>query len=180
MSASVNSVRVLSREKKIWIREQRYVLFRLIYSFVSCIFFPQKIRELIQALDRQKDEAIERTFKGVAHHFQKVFSELVPDGKGQIVMQKLTTGGGMCFSSTHHFSLNVCLLSIPVQKKKARSPNTLVWQSKWPSPEHKRQCTCSICQEVRNRWWPWLSSLPSKGVYTYATINLHTQIISFQ
>lgn len=66
------------------------------------------ITELIQALDRKKvrgsfslllafsfinvfspqDEAIERTFKGVAKHFSQVFSELVPDGKGVLVMQR--------------------------------------------------------------------------------------------
>ena len=47
-----------------------------------------RITELIQALDRKKDEAIERTFKGVAKHFAQVFSELVPDGKGVLVMQR--------------------------------------------------------------------------------------------
>ena len=31
-----------------------------------------------QALDMRKDEAIERTFKGVAKHFRDVFAELVP------------------------------------------------------------------------------------------------------
>jgi structural maintenance of chromosome 3 (chondroitin sulfate proteoglycan 6) len=48
----------------------------------------ERITELIQALDRKKDEAIERTFKGVAKHFAQVFSELVPDGKGVLVMQR--------------------------------------------------------------------------------------------
>eukprot|EP00894_Picocystis_sp_ML_P003562 jgi/Pico_ML_1/54079/g4504.t1 len=38
----------------------------------------QKIRELIEVLDHRKDEAIERTFKGVAKNFKEVFSELVP------------------------------------------------------------------------------------------------------
>lgn len=37
-----------------------------------------KIQELISALDARKDEAIERTFKGVAKHFREVFEELVP------------------------------------------------------------------------------------------------------
>lgn len=39
-----------------------------------------KIRELIGVLDARKDEAIERTFKGVAKHFREVFGELVPGG----------------------------------------------------------------------------------------------------
>ena len=47
-----------------------------------------KIRQLIETLDMRKDEAIERTFKGVALHFREVFSELVPGGRGELVMQK--------------------------------------------------------------------------------------------
>ncbi|CAN8247051.1 unnamed protein product [Cochlearia groenlandica] len=48
----------------------------------------EKIKELISVLDQRKDESIERTFKGVAHHFRKVFSELVQDGHGHLVMMK--------------------------------------------------------------------------------------------
>lgn len=47
-----------------------------------------KIRELIAALDMRKNEAIERTFKGVAKNFREVFAELVPGGKGELVMQR--------------------------------------------------------------------------------------------
>merc|ERR1712060_557317 len=47
-----------------------------------------KIRELIGALDHEKDEAIERTFRQVAMHFQEVFKELVHDGQGEMVMVK--------------------------------------------------------------------------------------------
>lgn len=47
-----------------------------------------KIRQLIETLDLRKDEAIERTFKGVALHFREVFAELVPGGRGELVMQK--------------------------------------------------------------------------------------------
>jgi structural maintenance of chromosome 3 (chondroitin sulfate proteoglycan 6) len=47
-----------------------------------------KIRQLIETLDMRKDEAIERTFKGVALHFREVFAELVPGGRGELVMQK--------------------------------------------------------------------------------------------
>lgn len=43
--------------------------------------------ELIEHLDQKKDEAIERTFKGIAKHFSTVFSELVPKGKGMLVIQ---------------------------------------------------------------------------------------------
>ena len=45
------------------------------------------IEELIVALDRQKDEAILRTFKGVSKHFGEVFKELVPQGRGQLIMR---------------------------------------------------------------------------------------------
>ncbi|KAJ4843307.1 hypothetical protein Tsubulata_030215, partial [Turnera subulata] len=40
----------------------------------------QATRELISLLDQWKDKSIERTFKGVAHHFREVFSELVQGG----------------------------------------------------------------------------------------------------
>jgi structural maintenance of chromosome 3 (chondroitin sulfate proteoglycan 6) len=39
-------------------------------------------------LDQLKDEAIERTFKGVAKHFAEVFSKLVQGGHGRLVMMK--------------------------------------------------------------------------------------------
>ncbi|KAG2481917.1 hypothetical protein HYH03_019126 [Edaphochlamys debaryana] len=45
-----------------------------------------KIRELISALDARKDEALERTFKGVAKNFREVFADLVPGGQGELVM----------------------------------------------------------------------------------------------
>jgi len=45
------------------------------------------IQELVNALDRQKDEAILRTFKGVSKHFAEVFKELVPQGSGQLLMR---------------------------------------------------------------------------------------------
>ena len=45
------------------------------------------IKELIEHLDRKKDEAMERTFKGVAKHFADVFRELVPGGTGKLVMK---------------------------------------------------------------------------------------------
>jgi structural maintenance of chromosome 3 (chondroitin sulfate proteoglycan 6) len=44
----------------------------------------EKIRELISTLDARKDEAIERTFKGVAKHFREVFADLVPGGSGDM------------------------------------------------------------------------------------------------
>ena len=46
----------------------------------------QSIDALIQHLDRKKEDAIERTFKGVSHNFKNVFEELVPGGKGQLIM----------------------------------------------------------------------------------------------
>lgn len=50
-----------------------------------------KIRQLISTLDLRKDEAIERTFKGVALHFREIFGALVPGGRGELVMQKAPT-----------------------------------------------------------------------------------------
>lgn len=46
------------------------------------------ISELINVLDNQKDEAIERTFKQVSKYFSEVFKELVPDGRANLVMQR--------------------------------------------------------------------------------------------
>ena len=51
-----------------------------------------KIKELVHALDMRKDEAIERTFKGVAKHFREIFAELAPGGRGELVMQKRLPG----------------------------------------------------------------------------------------
>ncbi len=45
------------------------------------------IQKLVDSLDVQKEEAILRTFRGVSHHFSEVFSELVKDGKGQLIMR---------------------------------------------------------------------------------------------
>jgi structural maintenance of chromosome 3 (chondroitin sulfate proteoglycan 6) len=46
-----------------------------------------KVQELVESLDRQKDEAINRTFRGVRSHFKDVFKELVPDGAGELIMR---------------------------------------------------------------------------------------------
>ncbi len=46
-----------------------------------------KVKELIESLDRQKDEAINRTFRGVRKHFKQVFKDLVPDGAGELIMR---------------------------------------------------------------------------------------------
>jgi len=48
----------------------------------------QSITELIEVLDRRKDEAIERTFKQVSKNFSEVFEKLVPLGRGRLIMQK--------------------------------------------------------------------------------------------
>ena len=47
----------------------------------------EKVKELVENLDRQKDEAINRTFRGVSAHFKDVFKELVPDGAGELIMK---------------------------------------------------------------------------------------------
>eukprot|EP00494_Astrolonche_serrata_P031947 UN32216 len=46
------------------------------------------IRDLIDHLDRQKDEAIQRTYKAIASHFGQVFGELVEGGTGKFVLFK--------------------------------------------------------------------------------------------
>ena len=46
------------------------------------------IEELIQVLDQRKDEAIERTFKQVSKEFASIFVELVPAGKGRLIIQR--------------------------------------------------------------------------------------------
>lgn len=46
----------------------------------------QAIREMVTALDQRKDEAIHRTFTGVAERFREVFKELVPGGHAEMVM----------------------------------------------------------------------------------------------
>ena len=47
----------------------------------------EKVKELVENLDRKKDEAINRTFRGVSKHFSEVFKELVPLGAGQLIMR---------------------------------------------------------------------------------------------
>ena len=54
----------------------------------------EKIRELIGALDQRKEATVERTFKGVAKNFREVFAELVPGGRGALVMQKSAGADG--------------------------------------------------------------------------------------
>nr|CCA17167.1 structural maintenance of chromosomes protein 3 put [Albugo laibachii Nc14] len=49
------------------------------------------IASLIEVLDRRKDEAILRTFKGVSHHFAQVFRELVPTGEGKMLIIRSDT-----------------------------------------------------------------------------------------
>jgi structural maintenance of chromosome 3 (chondroitin sulfate proteoglycan 6) len=48
----------------------------------------ESIKNLIKKLDMKKDEAIMRTFGGVQKHFSAVFSELVPSGKGSLILEK--------------------------------------------------------------------------------------------
>ncbi|KAI7902915.1 uncharacterized protein BX663DRAFT_55209 [Cokeromyces recurvatus] len=47
----------------------------------------ESISNLIESLDRRKNEAIERTFNNVAGSFSKIFELLVPAGKGELVMK---------------------------------------------------------------------------------------------
>jgi len=48
----------------------------------------QAIHDLIKHLDQKKEEAIQRTFKGIAKHFSAVFKQLVPSGKGTLTIKK--------------------------------------------------------------------------------------------
>lgn len=48
----------------------------------------RSIQDLIATLDQRKDEAIERTFKQVSKYFEEVFENLVPAGRGRLIMQK--------------------------------------------------------------------------------------------
>ncbi|KAF7554264.1 hypothetical protein G7046_g6859 [Stylonectria norvegica] len=48
------------------------------------------IEELVEHLDRRKDEAIERTFKQVSREFATIFGKLVPAGHGRLVIQRRT------------------------------------------------------------------------------------------
>lgn len=48
------------------------------------------IEELVEHLDRRKDEAIERTFRQVSREFATIFSKLVPAGHGRLVIQRRT------------------------------------------------------------------------------------------
>ena len=45
------------------------------------------IEELIEVLNRRKDESITRTFTDVQKHFQQVFQEIVHDGSGRLIME---------------------------------------------------------------------------------------------
>lgn len=52
----------------------------------------EKVRELVESLDRKKDDAINRTFRGVSKHFVEVFKELVPLGSGELIMRTAMDG----------------------------------------------------------------------------------------
>ncbi|CAO1623694.1 unnamed protein product [Sympodiomycopsis kandeliae] len=54
----------------------------------------QSIQSLIDGLDRQKDAAIEQTFKQVSKNFEEVFAKLVPAGRGRLIMQKRVDQNG--------------------------------------------------------------------------------------
>ncbi|KAJ4140886.1 Structural maintenance of chromosomes protein 3 [Fusarium equiseti] len=48
----------------------------------------ESIEELVEHLDRRKDEAIERTFKQVSREFTTIFGKLVPAGHGRLLIQR--------------------------------------------------------------------------------------------
>lgn len=53
----------------------------------------KSIEALIEHLDQEKDEAIERTFKQVSKEFATIFEKLVPAGHGRLVIQRKTDKG---------------------------------------------------------------------------------------
>lgn len=59
------------------------------------------IKDLIDVLDKRKDEAILRTFKGVAGHFSEVFRELVPTGDGKMILVAADTSKGAADASAN-------------------------------------------------------------------------------
>ena len=84
-----------------------------------------KIEELIQILDMQKEEAIERTFKQVASNFEEVFEKLVPAGKGRLIIQRRIDQVSLesSFDSlSHTHSVN----RMTRRRKKTKTPNSLV------------------------------------------------------
>lgn len=52
----------------------------------------KRIQDLMRLLDMQKNEAIVRTFKDVAKHFEEIFAELVNGGTGKLIMRKRYEG----------------------------------------------------------------------------------------
>jgi structural maintenance of chromosome 3 (chondroitin sulfate proteoglycan 6) len=48
----------------------------------------EAIEELIAHLDHKKEDAVERTYKGVSLQFSDTFEELVPGGSGKLVMRQ--------------------------------------------------------------------------------------------
>ena len=50
----------------------------------------RSIEDLVEHLDRRKDEAIERTFKQVSKQFTTIFEKLVPAGHGRLVIGRRT------------------------------------------------------------------------------------------
>eukprot|EP00842_Homolaphlyctis_polyrhiza_P003526 jgi/Hompol1/4174/HPOL_003549-RA len=62
----------------------------------------QAINDLIGVLDRRKDEAIQRTFEQVANHFSQVWEQIVPSGRGELVMLRRTDTVEYCKQMIAH------------------------------------------------------------------------------
>lgn len=52
----------------------------------------QSIESLIRNLEQQKDDAIKKSFKQVAKSFHEIFEKLVPQGVGNLIMQRKDDG----------------------------------------------------------------------------------------
>ena len=50
------------------------------------------ISQLIESLDRRKNQAIERTFNDVAANFAQIFETLVPSGRGELIIKSDVRG----------------------------------------------------------------------------------------
>ena len=57
-----------------------------ILSILELISGKAKIQELIDSLDEKKNEQVLFTFKQMCKNFAEIFSDLVPNGKGELVL----------------------------------------------------------------------------------------------
>jgi chromosome segregation ATPase len=79
----------------------------------------QSIDELVMILDQRKDEAIERTFKQVARNFEEVFEQLVPAGRGRLIIQRRIDQASLVVKDLGGYSWN-CRTQRPMKTRTHR------------------------------------------------------------